>query len=107
VTQDSEVLARLSDHALQLLTLPIPTLRLSGKPAQGAQQVQTFFKWDEGTTVYDYADAGKQWAEHTDTDDFHTSLLTIVEDPALTNAARSDAVEAFLLQRAVDLGVVK
>jgi hypothetical protein len=24
--------------------------------------VQTFYRWDEGTTVYDYADAGKQWA---------------------------------------------
>jgi hypothetical protein len=107
VTQDSEVLAKLSDHALQLLTLPIPTLRLPGRPTQGTQQVQTFFKWEEGTTVYDYADAGKQWAEHTDTDDFLTTLLTIVEDPALSNAARSAAVETFLLQRAVDLGVVK
>jgi hypothetical protein len=62
VTQDSEALAKLSDHALQLITLPIPTLRPPDRPTQGAQQVQTFYRWDEGTTVYDYADAGKQWA---------------------------------------------
>jgi hypothetical protein len=61
----------------------------------------------EGTSVHDYATSAIRWAEHTDTGEFLSAFLTVVRDASLSNAARSDAVEAFLLGRAVDLGVVR
>ena len=65
------------------------------------------YKWVEGTTVHDYADAGIKWGEHTNDEDFAAAFLTVVGDARLSNEARSSAVESFLLDQAVALGVVK
>jgi hypothetical protein len=105
--QDGAILDKLSDHTLLHLRIPITCKLASRGRATQPAEVPTFYKWQEGTTVYNYAQAGKTWAEHTDTVEFQSALLTIVNDPSLSNSARSDAVEAFLLTEAVDLGVVK
>ena len=65
------------------------------------------YKWQEGTSVHDYAASAIRWSEYTDTSEFYNAFLTVAQDTSVSNAARSDAVEAFLLGKAVDLGVVR
>ena len=57
--------------------------------------------------MHNYAHSEARWREHTDRAEFAGKLACIVEDPSLTNAARSARVEEFLLAEAVEVGVVR
>lgn len=107
VTSDDAILHKLTDHIPQLVTLPFPYTPPPARTAAPPVPIHTYYKWIEGTSVFNYADSAKAWREHTDTATFKTALLTVVHDPALDNDARSQAVEAFLLDQAVAAGVVK
>jgi hypothetical protein len=65
------------------------------------------YKWEEGTSVHDYADAAIKWGKHTDTTQFYNKFIAIVDDVSLSNDVRAANVEAFMLQEAVQVGVVK
>ena len=104
----------LSDHACLLTHLPtsVPPLAESA-PARsappGGPQVPPppTYRWVEGTSVHDYAQSSVKWREHTSKGGFAQGLAAIVGDQALGNAARSQRVEAYLLEQAVEAGVVR
>ncbi len=106
VKQDRDILAKLTDHTPLHTRLPIHYTRPLPRQQQSATPPKVVYKWVEGTSVFNYSDSAKTWRDYTHTDEFRTALLTIVDDTSLSNEARSQAVESFLLQQALEAGVV-
>ena len=88
---------KISDHTPLHTTLPIAYTRPLPRQQTPLHPPQVVYKWVEGTNVFNYNDSAKVWQEYTHSDDFKSALHTIVDDPDLSNDARSQAVEAFLL----------
>jgi hypothetical protein len=71
------------------------------------QTIRILYKWREGTTVGDYADAAIQWGKYTEEPDFISRFTAHIQDTTCTNDARAAAVENFLLEEAIAAGVVQ
>lgn len=111
VSCDDDVLHTLSDHTVQLATIPISDRLRSFRythaqvtcagagagvdagaragasagtdvgasaSAGASADVGKVYRWEEGTSVHDYADAEIRWKEYTNTAPFATALLTVV-----------------------------
>lgn len=65
------------------------------------------YKWAEGTDVRNYAESASSWLEFSQRPEFLTDLLALVNDTTCSNDDRAAAVESFILDKAVEAGVVK
>lgn len=100
----------MSDHILLTTTIPVKYQRHPKGGATGPAaeaEGETRYKWHVGCTVAEQMEGAGRWHAHTSGEAFQQGLEAIVEDGALGNAARSDAVEQYLLDQAVEVGVVK
>jgi hypothetical protein len=64
------------------------------------------FRWRTGECLATYGSSAKLWATHSSTEKFAESFQAIIDDARLSNDARSDRVEEFLLAEAVKAGVL-
>ena len=62
---------------------------------------------DEQLQATEYAASATKWKAHTNTTAFITPLNTIIEDTTITNEVRSTQVEEYMINEAIQLGVVK
>lgn len=61
VQDDDKILAKLSDHVPQFVTLPTPYAPCSTHTRATPPTSQYIYKWVEGTSVFNYATSAKVW----------------------------------------------
>jgi hypothetical protein len=95
---DSTVLGPLSDHSLLVASLRLPCARPQ-QPAGTAPAV--LYKWDEGTSVRDYADGANTWGKYTSEPGFISRMQAVTSNSRLTNEQCTTQLEQFLLAEAI------
>lgn len=65
------------------------------------------YRWVDGTRLTDYSWSWRAWEQRTDTAEFADALTAIVDAQHVDVDALAFAVENFLLDEAIALGVVK
>ncbi len=106
VDYDATLLAELTDHVLLHLALPV-NLQPPVRTTPAATQASTTYRWNVGTTTTAMQQGIAAWKLHSSTDEFGAALRKIVQDPTLSNDARSEQVEKFILESGVAAGVVE
>jgi hypothetical protein len=77
------------------------------RPAPSAtSQPSVLHKWNEGTSVRNYADGARKWGTYTAQPGFIARFKTLVNRQDISNEVRSNLVEQFLIEEAVLAGVV-
>ena len=103
---DRETMAALSDHILVMAA--IRTSYLHRNPAHPTvSKPQVVYKWAEGTDVRNYTKSATSWQEFTQRPEFTNDLQALVNDNTCSNDDRAAAVEKYILNKAVETGVVK
>lgn len=105
VSYDSRTLEGWSDHTLLYTSLPV-AVRPPMSPAATRSAATYTYRWDVGASSVEASAGATRWRQHTDTAAFREAMRVIVEDPNLSNEARTTAMENFLLEEGQEAGVV-
>lgn len=103
---DPDTLHGLSDHTMVMTSVHTAYFhRQWEKQATGEPVVR--YKWVEGSGISNYAHSAHSWLEFTQKPDFVNGLSAIVIDTNKNNDERAAAVEKYILERALEAGVVQ
>ncbi len=97
INYDAETMEGWSDHVLLYLALPV-AVRPPASPAATQPPTTCTYRWDVGASSMEAGDGATRWKIHSDTEGFKLAMQAIVEDPNLSNEARTAAMENFLLE---------
>ena len=87
--------------------LPLPHSPTNHVEAAATAEPTVYYKWEYGEHVTHYADSSQAWREYTECEDFVQKFQDLVQNTLLTNDDRAARVERFLLNHALQAGVVK
>jgi hypothetical protein len=97
-------LSSLTDHSTLCISLPWAVHRTSADCASADERI--VYRWVDGTSLSDYSTSWVAWSEHTAKPAFGAAFNEVLSSNPTDVDALSLAVENFLLNEAIGVGVV-